>query len=87
MQPIIEYLQTKLREAGPRRFASIAADTGVSESLLPKIAYGMRDNPRVQTIQPLINYFNAIDRGERQLPATNHNGNNNHEENAACPQS
>ena len=68
MQTIIEYLQTKLRAAGPRRFALIAADTGVSESLLPKLAYGMRDNPRVQTVQPLLDYFQAIDRGERELP-------------------
>lgn len=68
MQPIIDYLQTKLRAAGPRRFARIAAETGVSESLLPKLAYGMRDNPRVQTIQPLLDYFNAVDRGERRLP-------------------
>lgn len=69
MQTIIEYLQTNLRAAGPRRFARIAADTGVAESLLPKIAYGMRDNPRVQTVQPLLDYFQAIDRGERELPA------------------
>lgn len=66
--PIIEYLQTKLREAGPRRFRAIAAETGMSESLLPKLAYGMRDNPRVQTIQPLLDYFDAIERGERELP-------------------
>jgi hypothetical protein len=65
---IIEYLQGKLREAGPKRFHAIAAATGVSESLLPKLAYGMRDNPRLQTIQPLLDYFNAIDRGELSLP-------------------
>jgi len=66
--PIIEYLQTKLREAGPRRFHAIAAETGLSESILPKLAYGMRDNPRVQTIQPLLDFFQAIERGERDLP-------------------
>jgi hypothetical protein len=68
VQPIVDYLQSKLRAAGPRRFARIAAETGVSESLLPKLAYGMRDNPRVQTIQPLLDYFQQIDRGERHLP-------------------
>jgi hypothetical protein len=67
--PIIEYLQTKLREAGPKRFRAIAAETGLSESILPKLAYGMRDNPRVQTIQPLLDYFDAIERGERELPS------------------
>jgi hypothetical protein len=30
--------------------------------------YGERSNPRVQTIQPLLDYFAAIDRGERELP-------------------
>jgi len=68
MQSIVEYLQTRLREAGPRRFARIAQQTGVAESLLPKLAYGMRDNPRVGTIQPLLDYFQSIDRGERELP-------------------
>ena len=68
MQPIVEYLQTRLREAGPRRFGRIAAEAGVAESLLPKLAYGMRDNPRVGTIQPLLDYFDAIERGERELP-------------------
>lgn len=68
MQPIIDYLKGRLKAAGPRRFASIAKATGVSESLLPKLCYGMRDNPRVQTIQPLLDYFQAIDRGELSLP-------------------
>lgn len=68
-EPIVDYLQRHLKAAGPRRFAAIAAATGVSESLLPKLAYGMRDNPRVQTIQPLLDYFAAVDRGEIALPA------------------
>lgn len=69
MPPIIDYLQTRLKEAGPRRFARIAQEAGVSVSLLPKLAYGMRDNPRVQTIQPLLDYFQAVERGERALPS------------------
>lgn len=69
METIVQFLQRHLKAAGPRRFAEIAAATGVSESLLPKLAYGMRDNPRVQTIQPLLDYFSAVDRGERDLPA------------------
>ena len=68
VEPIIDYLQRHLRAVGPKAFAAIARDAGVSESLLPKLAYGMRDNPRVQTIQPLLDYFQSIERGERALP-------------------
>jgi predicted transcriptional regulator len=68
MEPIAEYLVRHLRSAGPRRFAAIARDAGVAPSLLPKLLYGSRTNPRLQTIQPLLDYFAAIDRGERHLP-------------------
>jgi transcriptional regulator with XRE-family HTH domain len=68
MEPIVDYLQRKLKTAGPRRFAAIAQATGVSPSLLPKLAYGMRDNPRIQTIQPLLDFFHAVDRGAATLP-------------------
>jgi predicted transcriptional regulator len=68
MEPVIDYIRRHLRAAGPRRFAAIAHETGVSETLLPKLMYGQRDNPRVQTVQPLLDYFAAIERGERELP-------------------
>lgn len=68
MEPIVDYLRRQLRAAGPRRFEAIATATGVSPSLLPKLAYGMRDNPRVQTVQPLLDYFHAIERGDAELP-------------------
>jgi transcriptional regulator with XRE-family HTH domain len=68
VEPIVEYLRRRLKEAGPRRYRAIAQEAGVAESLLPKLAGGIRDNPRVQTIQPLLDYFGAIDRGERDLP-------------------
>ena len=71
MEPIVSYLRRNLREAGPQRFTAIAREAGVSESLLPKLAYGMRDNPRVGTIQPLLDYFQSIERGERVLPQHN----------------
>lgn len=69
VEPIIVYLQHRLQSAGSRRFDAIARESGVSAWLLPKIANGSRDNPRVQTIQPLLDYFQSIDRGERELPA------------------
>lgn len=66
---IIDHLRTRLRAAGAARWESIAAEAGVERNLPRKIAYGDRTNPRVQTIQPLLDYFSAVDKGERQLPA------------------
>src|ERR1700690_4564394 len=65
MEPIIEYLKRKLREAGPALWEPIATEAGVSKALPRKIVYGDRDNPGVQTIQPLIDFFSAVERGER----------------------
>lgn len=67
-ESITEYLKRRLREAGAARFAAIAEATGVTDSFIRKFVYGSRDNPRVQTIQPLLDYFAAVDRGERKLP-------------------
>lgn len=69
MEQIIEYLRRNVRAIGPRRHVAVAIEAGVSPSLVRKIATGERDNPRIQTIQPLIDYFRAIDSGKRQLPA------------------
>jgi len=68
-EPIIEYLKRKLREAGPGRWGPIATVCGVGRTLPRKIVYGDRENPGVVTIQPLIWFFEAVDRGERELPA------------------
>ena len=69
MEPIIDYLKRSLRVAGPGRWEAIADATGVARTLPRKIAYGDRDNPGVNTIQPLVTYFQAVDRGEIELPA------------------
>jgi transcriptional regulator with XRE-family HTH domain len=72
METVIDYLKRRLREAGPRRWPEIAAAAGVSPRLPAKIVYGERDNPRIQTIQPLLDYFAALDRGE--APVANGHG-------------
>jgi predicted transcriptional regulator len=69
IESITEYLKRRLREAGAGRFEAIAEEAGVADSFIRKFVYGSRENPRVQTIQPLIDYFAEVDRGERELPA------------------
>ncbi|MGE8400069.1 MAG: hypothetical protein ACN6PP_00685 [Delftia tsuruhatensis] len=68
MEPIISFLKRRLREAGAARWELIAADAGVAKTLPRKIACNDRDNPGVQTIQPLLDYFRLVDLGERKLP-------------------
>ena len=72
VETITDYLKRRLREAGAARFDGIAEATGVTGSFIRKFVYGSRENPRVQTIQPLLDFFAAVDRGERQLPAPQH---------------
>lgn len=61
MEAIIDYLGRRLREIGPTRWGELARQCGVAESLPRKIAYGDRLNPRVRTVQPLVDYFRAVD--------------------------
>lgn len=76
MEPVIEYLRRKLKEAGAASWPAIAETVSkdlteerkIGSALLRKIAYGDRDNPGVQTIQPLLDYFADVERGERTLP-------------------
>lgn len=65
----MDYLRRKLREAGPARWEAIAAEAGIAKTLPRKLVYdAKRENPGVQTIQPLIDFFAAVERGERELP-------------------
>lgn len=68
MESIMDYLKRKLREAGAARWEAIAAEAGVTKSLPRKIAYDDKDNPGVAKIQPLLDYFSQVERGERELP-------------------
>jgi transcriptional regulator with XRE-family HTH domain len=67
-EPITDYLKRRLKDAGAARFDAIAEKTGVTASFIRKFAYGSRENPRVQTVQPLIDFFAAVDRGDESLP-------------------
>jgi hypothetical protein len=68
MEPIIEYLKRKLRDAGPARWEAIAKEAGVAKTLPRKIAYSDRENPGVNTVQPLYDYFKEVDSGKKKLP-------------------
>jgi hypothetical protein len=80
VESITEYVRRKLSEAGTARFEAIAKEAtryaGLSDedegrvrvSFVRKFYYGDRESPRVVTIEPLLNYFRAVDRGEVGLP-------------------
>lgn len=80
VESITDYLKRKLQEAGTGRFEAIAdeatrlagipldSDERVHVSFIRKFFYGARENPRVHTVQPLLDFFKAVDRGECQLP-------------------
>lgn len=68
MSTILSPLITRLREVGPSRWEAIASAAGVAKTLPRKLVYGDRENPGVLTVQPLFDYFEAVDRGEILLP-------------------
>lgn len=64
----MDTLIKRLKQVGSARWEAIAEAAGVAKSLPRKIAYGDRENPGVNTIQPLLNYFNLVDSGKVELP-------------------
>lgn len=68
MEPIIDYIRRNLRAAGPKRWRAIAAESGCAFDTLRKIAYSDSDNPGLKIAQRLIDFFQAVERGERELP-------------------
>ena len=69
MEPILPYIKRKLREAGPQSWPAISKETGCSVHTMRKVAYNDIENPGVTTMQPLLDLFQAVDRGDRELPA------------------
>ena len=68
MESIVDYLKRQLIAAGSPRWEAIAAECGIAKTLPRKIAYGDRENPGVQTVQPLLDFFREVDSGARGLP-------------------
>lgn len=67
-EPIVDYLKRKLLEVGAANWEAIASECGVAKTLPRKLAYGDRGNPGVQTVQPLLTFFDELEKGERSMP-------------------
>lgn len=68
MSTILQPLVARLRTIPSIRWEAVAEAAGVAKTLPRKLATGDRPNPGVQTIQPLIDYFQRVDDGTAQLP-------------------
>jgi len=56
---ILNYVKEKIDSCSYKELEGVAADTGVPYGTLMKIKAGQTDNPRINTIQPLLKYFTA----------------------------
>lgn len=63
LQPIVD----RLRSIPSKQWEDVALAAGCAKTLPRKLATGDRSNPGVQTIQPLVDLFARIDRGEISL--------------------
>lgn len=68
MSTILTPLVARLRQFSQAQLEVIAEQAGVAKTLPRKLACGERDNPTVQTIEPLIAFFEDVDSGKRSLP-------------------
>lgn len=68
METILDYVRRRLTEVGSQRWEAIAAAAGAPKSTPRKVMYE-RSNPGVVTVQPLLTYFQAVDRGDIELPS------------------
>lgn len=68
MSSILDPLVLRLRAIPSSQWEAIAAAAGCAKTLPRKLATRDRMNPGVKTIQPLIDFFARVDRGEVSLP-------------------
>lgn len=52
-ESILGYVKRRLREEGTENWPTIATEAGKPISVLRKIAYGDKKNPRIDTIEPI----------------------------------
>ena len=54
---ILTYIKTKLEDCNIAEVEKIASSSDVPYQTIIKIKYGTTSNPRIKTIQSLLNYF------------------------------
>jgi hypothetical protein len=55
---ILTFVKTKLSDCNMAQLAEIADESKIPLPTISGIKYGKTENPRIKTIQPLLNYFN-----------------------------
>lgn len=66
IEPILTFVRRRL-DSSRGDWPAIAASSGVPYHTLTKIAQGIVENPRINTVQRLLDLFQSIDRGDRSL--------------------
>lgn len=59
---ILAYVKTRVDALSYKELEGVALETGVPYGTLMKIKAGETENPRINTIQPLLNYFKNINK-------------------------
>ena len=65
-ESILDYLTRRLIEE-KGNWPQISKDSGVEYNTIAKIAQGVRTNPTIANVQPLLNWFEARDEMLRKL--------------------
>lgn len=68
LMDILDMLKNRFTSIDRSLWEPVALAAGVGRHMPRKMVYGDRASPRIDTCQKLINYFEAVDRGEKTLP-------------------
>jgi len=63
VEPILSFVRRKLEECRGT-WVSVSAESGVPYHTLTKIAQGQVENPRIDTVQRLVNHFSGVETAE-----------------------
>lgn len=69
MSSLLDPLIARLRAIPSAHWEAVAEAAGCAKSLPRKLVSRDRDNPTIRTVQPLVDYFDAVDEGRAALPA------------------
>jgi len=68
MDSVFDQLLSRLKRLTAAQRRVVALRAGVSPQLPCKLVNGVRTNPRIQTIQPLLHYFRLVEEGREKIP-------------------